>query len=520
MAGVACATGVFWLARNELDKNAASLLYLPVVIACAVRLGFGPAIAAATLSFICWDFFFLPPRFTFIVADVRDWLSLIIFLGAAITTARLASNAKLQAEQARARESDISTLYRASDAVSREVDPGRLLAALAQQLATLCESPVCFIFRVRSDGETLAETARADAEGAHYAKSVDAQIEAIRTIAKSAITHDDALGFGTSKDLWIKALSEMGLPDGADYTLIAGVYVPLRAQGTRTGVLYVAPRSDGGAFSSRDEQLIRALANYAAVVLGRQALAAQAAQAEALVAADALKDQILSLASHELRTPLASIKAAATGILSETARYDEHEIRAALGSIASDVDRLATLVSNMLDLSRLEAGSWQPHMDWCDMREIIGTALDRMPDEDSARVEVDIGDDVPLVRADYSQITLVITNLLVNAVKYGRAATPILIRCTVTGQDASRALETCVLNVGEGLDSGDEERVFERFYRSPRYHGGAVHGTGLGLSLCKAIVEAHDGRICARNAAVRGSKGVVFCFTLRLESEK
>ena len=151
-AGTAVATGVFWLFRAFLDKGQASLLYLPVVIACALRFGFAPALAGALLSFACWDFFFLPPYDTFAIQDPRDWLSLFVFLIAALSTAHLASEARRQTETARTREQETLTLYQAGEVVTREVDAARLLPALAQRLVEACGAEHCVILRRTHSG--------------------------------------------------------------------------------------------------------------------------------------------------------------------------------------------------------------------------------------------------------------------------------------------------------------------------------------------------------------------------------
>ncbi len=152
-AGVAFATACFWLLRHALDKGQASLLYLPVVLACAVRFGFGPAVLGAFLSFLCWDFFFLPPFYKFTVADPKDWLSLFVFLLAAVVTARLAAQARAQTRLALAREAEIVTLFQAGETISREVRADRLLAALTEQLRTLCHATRCLALRL--EGKAL-----------------------------------------------------------------------------------------------------------------------------------------------------------------------------------------------------------------------------------------------------------------------------------------------------------------------------------------------------------------------------
>ena len=334
-------------------------------------------------------------------------------------------------------------------------------------------------------------------------------------MAESAAAQDQAIGFGGRRFLWDQAVrqSRRTLPSGAAETL--GVYLPLHADGSGVGVLYVGPRPDGRPFSAADERLIRTLANHAAVVIARDALAAQAAQADALREADLLKDSLLSLVSHELRTPLAAIKASATGLLQPDAVWDLKASWETLSAINTEADRLTALVSNLLDLSRLESGTWQPRKDWCDLVEIIGTVLDRLPGGDALRVEVLAAPDLPLVQADYTQIALVLTNLLQNAVKYTPPDTPIVLCAEAAHSKAMYSEVTLtVRDYGPGLVPGEEIRLFERFYRGQTHRNSTVHGTGLGLAFCRAIAEAHGGTIRAANAPSGRPSGAVFTVAL------
>ena len=504
-AGISLATAIFWALRHDLDKGQASLLYLPVVIACAIRFGFGPAVFGAVLSFFCWDFFFLPPFGTFIVADPRDWLSLGVFLVAAVSTAQLAARAQAQTEEARAREAEIMLLFEASETLSREVRADRLLAALSAQMLSLCQAERCLVFRQDTQSTRLLPPV-----------PVTPVPEPVFQMAQTAAEQDQALGFGERRFLWDQAIrqSRRTLPSEAADTL--GVYLPLHADGSRVGVLYVGPRRDGRPFSAADERLIRTLANHAAVVIARDALAASAAQADALREADLLKDSLLSLVSHELRTPLAAIKASATGLLQPDAVWDVRASWETLSAINTEADRLTALVSNLLDLSRLEAGRWQPQKDWCDLLEVAGTALDRLPDADAARVEVVADPYLPLVQADYTQIALVVTNLLQNAVKYTPPDAPIIL-CTAA---APSKITLTVRDYGSGLLPGEEPHLFERFYRGLIHQNSTVHGTGLGLALCRAIAEAHGGRMDAANAPPGEPPGAVFTLTLPLNIKR
>ena len=507
--GISLATGGFWALRHFLDKGQASLLYLPVVIACAIRFGFAPAVFGAVLSFLCWDFFFLPPFGRLTVADPRDWLSLGVFLVAAVSTAQLAAKARMQTAEAEAREAEIVTLFEASETLSREVRADRLLLSLSAQMRSLCRAERCVVFRrsLQSNHLLPAQTAGVP--------------EAVQQMAEDADRQDQAIGFGggSGRRLWDQAVRQSRRlpPTGAgagaaDAAETLGVYLPLHADGNRVGVLYVGPREDRRPFSAAEERLIRTLANHAAVVIARDELAAQAAQADALREADLLKDSLLSLVSHELRTPLAAIKASATGLLQPGAVWDPKASWETLGAINTEADRLSALVTNLLDLSRLEAGAWQPRRDWCDLVEIVGTALDRLPETEATRVQVFADPALPPVQADYTQIALVVTNLLENAVKYTPPGTPI----ALCAEFSPAEMFLTVRDYGSGLQPGEEARLFERFYRGQSHQNSTVHGTGLGLALCRAIAEAHGGRMRAANAPPGETPGAVFTLSLPL----
>lgn len=509
--GTLAATGVFWLGRFSLDKGQASLLYLPVVIACAIRFGFVPALAGALLSFLCWDFFFLPPFYTFAVNDPRDWISLLIFLGAAMTTAHLAAQARVQTEAARTREQETRTLYEASEAISSEVEAARLLPVLAERIVQTCRATRCVVLRRTASG-TLLPVALVSPEPL----SAD-DFQRISQLSQASGDHYQTIGFGTARHLWEKALEGMSLPGSKEIgTKEIGVYVPLRVQDSLVGTLHVGPRLDGRPFTEQDQHLILTLANHAAVVIARQTLADEASQATALREADTLKDALLSLVSHELRTPLAAIKAASSGLRQLDSHWPEEDRRAAIETIDTEADRLTVLVSNLLDLSRLEAGAWVPSKDWCDLIEIAGTALDRLTEEEAAPVSLRADENLPLLRADYVQIALVLTNLLQNAAKYTPPGSPIHVSLT-SAQDVPTGIRVDIRDFGNGITPGDEEAIWTRFYRSARHAGSTVHGTGLGLALCRAVIDAHGGRIWVRNAPANEPAGAIFSFWLPIE---
>ncbi|MEO7717168.1 MAG: ATP-binding protein, partial [Capsulimonas sp.] len=331
----------------------------------------------------------------------------------------------------------------------------------------------------------------------------------IQRLADAACANDRVIGLGEGQHLWAKAVSGMDVSPES-----LGVYIPLHAADTLVGVLHVGPRADGRPYSALEERLILTLANHAAVVIARDLLAQQASEATALREADTLKDALVSLVSHELRTPLAAIKASVSGLLQPDAVWSHDARQEALIAIDSEADRLSGVVNNLLDLSRLEAGAWLPRKDWCDLAEVAGTALDRLPASEASRVTLDAEDDLPLASADYTQIALVLTNLLENAIKYTPPASPIQLTLKSSRDGSEPGVLATVRDFGAGLAPGEEGHLFERFYRGQTHQGGPIHGTGLGLALCQSIVLAHGGRIWASNAPAGEPRGAVFSFFL------
>jgi signal transduction histidine kinase len=250
--------------RPFLDAGNESLLYLPVVIACALRYGFGSAVLAALVSFGCWDYFFDIPYFALTISSAHDCISLVIYLVVAVTTAHLAARAKVRTRESEARERETALLYRASSALSCEVDTDRSLLTLAEQIIYLCRASPCMIFVVNT--QSTLETAVALS-----ASLLTPENEAIlRDTAQSALDNEGLLRIGPRA-------SEAG--DGESAFIDqpeTGLYVSLAVQNTKVGVLHVGPSFDGQPLSSQDERMILTLANHASVVIARQLMAEEA----------------------------------------------------------------------------------------------------------------------------------------------------------------------------------------------------------------------------------------------------
>ncbi|HET9299354.1 MAG TPA: ATP-binding protein, partial [Candidatus Polarisedimenticolaceae bacterium] len=287
---------------------------------------------------------------------------------------------------------------------------------------------------------------------------------------------------------------------GTDTLSGAGaLYLPLPGSEGPVGVLAVRPDETMLPLGPTRVDLLETLARLIAAPLERGRLSMDAE-------AERLRNTLLSSVSHDLRTPLAAITGAASSLMGEPTL--DPEVRLDLAqTIHEEAARLDRRVRNLLDMTRLDSGAVRPAKDWHSLEEMVGSALRRVARTLGDRpVTTDLPADLPLLRVDASLLEQVLVNLLENAAKY----TPPGSQVRVSAERFAEEVQVEVSDDGPGLTPGDEQRVFEKFFREPRAGGG---GFGLGLAICRAVVEAHGGRIRAENQA----RGVAFRFTIPLE---
>ena len=286
------------------------------------------------------------------------------------------------------------------------------------------------------------------------------------------------------------------------------IHLPLLGQRSPLGVVRVCPRRERQALATPEaRRQLETFVNQTALALERARLADEAREARLRAETERLRSSLLTSVSHDLRTPLAAITGAATTMLEGGARLDPATRLELLESIRDEADRLNRLVQNLLEMTRLESGALRLRRDWHPLEEVVGAALGRLAKRLGARrVAVSLPPDLPLVAIDDVLIEQVLLNLLENAVKYTPADSRIRILATATDRKVTVEIADC----GPGLPPGEEERVFEKFHRATVDGRG---GAGLGLAICRGIVEAHGGRIWAQNLP---EGGVAFLFTLPL----
>lgn len=481
MVGVVSVITSFLETRLQLPN--ASVLFLMPVLISGLRAGLGPAIWTAILSVLVYDFFFVPPLFTFTIADSQDVLALIVFLIVAVLTSNLTVRVKAQAEAARRRESRTAALYKLSEQLARASSHDDVVQAIVTQVAEIMSAKVVVLL---PEGETLAIC--------RVAPAGDCLDESETAAATWAWQHRQPVGRGTDT-----------LP-GTDW-----LYVPLLTAHAAVGVLGLQFESEGATLPSDQRRLLDALAGQAAVGIERANLARDMDKARVLAETERLRSALLSSISHDLRTPLASIIGAVTSLQSYGADYDEAARRDLLSTIQEEAERLNRFVGNILDMTRLEAGALQLKRDWIEIGDIVGAAVARLERTLSEhRLAIQIEPGLPLLSLDFVLMEQVLVNLLDNAAKYSEPGTQIAVRAYRAG--GSVAVE--VADEGVGVPPGELEHIFDTFYRVQRQdHQGA--GTGLGLSICRGFVEAHGGQIVARPGPA--GRGTVFVITLPIQ---
>jgi two-component system sensor histidine kinase KdpD len=437
---VACVTLLAHLARPLLDLANISLIYLLGVLLCASAAGRSAAIVGALLSFLAYNFFLVPPLYTLHVAHSQDMVQLLLFLLTALLGGGLAARLRDRAALAQHQASELEALYNLSQGISAQVD----FAAIAPLITTTA----CAILQT-----TTAAILIRDATGAE------------QCVARSTTSLADA--------------------PRAELT------VPLLIDHVRQGVLCVtAPPAQITALAAQ-RRLIDLLAHQASLALERSHLARAAAQAEALAESDRMKSMMITTISHDFRTPLAAISAAAEELQSTDVSWSPLAHQQFAEVIGAEAARLTTLVTNLLDLTRLEAGALHLQQGWYDPAEILTRVLDRLAhDLRDRRLDLDLPADLPLIPVDYIHLEQILWNILQNALKYSPPGSPL----DVAARVATPWLEISIGDQGPGIALEERSRVVEKFYRSPRT-AAAVPGAGIGLAICQGLILAHSGEL-------------------------
>jgi two-component system sensor histidine kinase KdpD len=499
VAALSVALMTFVISFFRADSSMANIpmLYLLVVIFAALFLGRTVAVMTSIASFLSFDYFFVDPRYQFTVQETPEWIALFIFLLTATVTGQLMALLRARAEEAQRLKQETAALAEASWAVASEHERDRALEKVLSKLAELVElDGAAVITADRTEYEIIA---RLGPVAGNSPGDSDTACGIAQEVVAYVSTTGQTVGWDGSS-LWKKALGTGSQP---------GAYLPIIVENQVLGVLFLDLKEDQR-ISSTKMQVVESLKNHAAVILQRDKLMKAEAKAQALIEADRLKTALLSMVSHDFRSPLTSIKASASSLLAEGSPVPAEEQHALLQGVVHEADRLNRMVGNILDLSRLEAGAWQPRCEPTEIAELVSAALDHFNPEENKRIVVEFDRSIVEINTDSVQMVQVLKNLLENALKYSPGES--LVELKTKGEGSHLLVE--VLDRGPGLPKGEEQKVFEPFYRAPGLKESSVPGVGIGLAVCKGLVEANKGRLSAYN---RTGGGSTFRVTLPLE---
>lgn len=450
------------------------MLFLLAVMIAAVRFGRGPSLVAAGCGVACYDYFFVQPLHTFSVDDRKYFLTFAMMFGVGIAVSELAGRLRRQERDAVTREVRTGVLYALTRDLASTDAPERIAKIAACHVAGTFEGNVVIVdFQEDGQPHTLGV--------ASTNAAIDLAIDSKELgVAKWAYEHAELAGLGTDT-----------LPGATS------LCAPLRVGPSRLGVLVLIP-TEKTALGADQRAFLDVICRQIAVALERARLSEQARVAALRSRTEEMRSSLLSAVSHDLRTPLASITGAATSLRDDT-NLDQVTKGDLVDAIIGEAERLEQLVTNLLDMTRLEAGPVVLRKDWVPLDEVIGSALTRLEVRLEHRsISVDIADDVPLVLVDPVLFEQVFVNLFENADKYTPPGSPIAIRA----RKFDDGVVIDVLDGGPGIPAGMEERVFEKFVRGP--HENAT-GAGLGLAICRGIMGAHGGRITVENRVTGGA---------------
>lgn len=446
----------------SVNATTVALTFLLSILAVSTVWGMAVSVAMSVVAMLAFNFFFLPPIGTFTVADPQNWVALIAFLVVAVLASRLSTSARQQAADASARERDIERLYKFSQGLLESGNVMELLNRIPAQIVNVFEIGAAALFL-------------ADKQKVYRSGPVIPQLDT------------DSL-----KAIMVREEPVFDVPNSV-------CFLPVRL-----GVRTIGTLGMSGTILPR--HTLEAIGTLIAIAMEHARAVEQLGQTEAARQGEQLRTALLDAVTHALRTPLTSIKASVTNLLSNPGLIEgqKHEL---LTIINEETDRLNRLVGEAGEMARLDAGEVELRLEEHPIGDVISASLTHCRGTLGNRVvNVHIAENLPTVRVDVARAREALVQLIENANQYSPPDRPI----TITAEPGGDFVVISVADRGNGIDDPEQTLIFEKFYRGKdqRY---SVEGTGMGLPIAKAIVEAHGGTMSLTSQRGQGS---VFSFTL------
>jgi len=482
LAVIVASTALAYLMFGRFELANMIMVFLLGVVFIAMRFGRGPSIFASFLGVAIFDFLFVKPYLSFSVADSQYLVTLLAMLTVAMLISNLMANVRSQAKVAGHRERRATVLYAMSKDLTASQSEDEIVRTAVRHLNSEFGSHNVILFP-DVNGRIVYPKDPGLRESLHAADL---------SVAQWVFDHNEIAGQGTHT-----------LP-GAE-----AVYFPLSNKETVLGVLVLLPVNLRRIFLPEQQKLLETFLGQIAQAIMRVRLAEQARKTQVGMEAERLRNSLLSSISHDLRTPLATIFGAASTLMEEEDTLRAEDKRELTRAIYDEALRMSSLANNILDMARLDAGAIELNKQWYPLEEMIGTVLTRLQKRlEGRRVTVKLPPGIPMIYVDTVMIEQVLINLLENILRYTPEGSPVEIMAEVS----AFAVEISVADQGPGIPKGLENQLFEKFYRVR--NEAAQSGVGLGLAICRAIIEAHGGRIQAQN---QPTGGAIFSFVIPLD---
>lgn len=479
---VAICTGINYLLFRHLAPSNLIMIYLLGIVIVAARGYLLPAMLASLLSVLAFDFFFVPPRFSFSVNDSEYLITFGVMLLVAQVISQLTVMNQRQVEATRLREQRTTTLHVLSRQLASSRGLDRLLQVGVKYLSEVFASEVLALLPDQN-GQLVIRT------GYHAELTLNPKEQ---SVAQWVYDLGQIAGLGTETLPYAQAL-----------------YIPLMGSAGPIGTLRILPKDPSQLFNPEQLHLLESLAHQIALSLEVDMLQEQAKRSEVQIAADRLRRALLQSVSHDLRAPLIAIMGSASSLIEMGNNLERTAIKKLAYQIYDESGQLNRLINNLLQITYLEAETVTLQKEFHNLRDVINTSLNTLGKSLGKReIHLDIPADLPKVPVDRVLIQEVIDNLLDNAIKFTPPNTAIDI-------SAARIKDKIVISIGDygpGLTSDEVKKIFDKFYQGQIL--ATARGLGLGLAICRNIIIAHGGEIWAEN---RSEGGAIFRFTLPIK---